>query len=145
MNNRKLNYLNLLVAVLLSATMISCKEDSPEPENENSIVGRWIRTSIEIRNFNNLGYDVFDPQICTAETCTTYQFNEDFTFSAVILEGGATQISNGSYSVEGNQVTIESPAVNISGLFSRSDGELVLTTENAPTDSQIEERFRIRN
>jgi hypothetical protein len=90
-----------VAAILAPLLLVSCKDS-----DDFSIIGTWVVTHLELKNCDDSDDNASIPALCTSTDCLTITFTKDKTFTLTIKSSGDVQSSDGTYSQNGNTITL---------------------------------------
>lgn len=132
---KSVSILLALVAVLLSA----CSDD--DGSNTLAIVGVYTLTQESVAGCNDPADNVTENKSCSASDCETLVINGNGTFSVTEINNSVSTMTDGTYSLNGNQITFTYTENNVAktdvATYTLNGGVLILTFA-ADTDGCVE-------
>lgn len=124
--------LHLLLAFSIAVFLISCDSDSTGP-NSNGLVGTWeFQQFIVTVNGQEIS---LTPEMLEMEVTIT--LNSDGTLSAITREGSETRNESGTWSTEGNNLTLIIGDETISGQYTLEGNSLRFSYNETFEDSDL--------
>lgn len=105
----KFSFLAFLMIVLVApVAFMACSDDDdagsdPIPEE---LLGKWRQVS---QVYSNCAIEEENGTVeyeCTDSDCVTVEFFDDGTFEYIILEGGIEDVTEGTFRINGNKITL---------------------------------------
>jgi hypothetical protein len=135
---KRLNHLLLVSLVCQLFILSSCDKDEDKDKDADSIIGTWTlisSTLSECDDPDNEGLETFS---CTNTDCQKVTFMADGTYEDDLVESGVIQVTTGTYTLIGNQITLCEDVDDCDDYgYTVSRGTLTLTTRDAGCDQVI--------
>ncbi len=134
------NYLKSvsILTVLLAFVLSACSDDDSETL---AIVGVYTLTQESVTGCNDAADNVTENKSCSATDCETLVINGNGTFSEVQIDNNVTTSTEGTYTLNGNQITftymVNNAVDSDVATYTLSGGTLVLTFA-ADTDGCVD-------
>ncbi len=125
MNNSAVQKLIIMLS-FVSVLFFACSDDDPTGPGSNQLIGIWeadIHTTFygSVSSPDSSKNEIFD-----SDNQFTLTFNDNNSYSAVFVVFGNTKIEEGTWSVNGNNLTIRGPDDDATGNYSISGNQLTL-------------------
>ena len=127
----------------LSFITTSCGDDDPGEETVNQLLGTWSWTGNTFFNCTDPAQNFSEDGLCRADGCIKWQFREDGVLSATQISNADFNITRGTYSVSGGNLTVVIDGQTTTGSLRVSENTFTWTRPATGGNCDLETTFTL--
>lgn len=134
-----------LICSLFTLTFIatSCGDDDAADETINELLGTWSWTGNVFFNCTDPAQNFSEDDVCRADGCIKWQFREGGMLTATQISNADFDITRGTYSVSGGNLTVTIDGQTTAGTLRVSGNTFAWTRPATGGNCDLESTFTL--